>query len=136
MHGVLIVEGNCLALKHASFDAIPVSPPDLGWQPVRMELHTHVKVVNLTHHRTAELTFAWIRVVAGVSVGDPVLERDRFAKIKSPGEQYLGEEDVIADIADIPGKLLASLTDLQGEDVRVAKERDPVDALHNRFYHA
>ena len=100
MRRALAVEGDGLALNYIPVRSVPVRPPDLQWRTTRLELNAHVDVLCVAHYRAPMHMLRRICRVARIAIGNPVFERDGLSDIKSPRQQDLRKEQVLADLLD------------------------------------
>src|SRR5215471_21327977 len=68
MYRVLAIKRDGLTIQHAAVATVPVCPPHLRGELVRMKLNPHVQVVYLPKHAPPVLAFGGVRGVARVSV--------------------------------------------------------------------
>src|ERR1700689_917625 len=128
MRGILDVQSQLLALYYRPLDPIPARPEQTCGQAIAMKLDAHIQVVDLPHDGSARLALFRIIEVAGVPVGQKVLQRGRLPEVQPPGEQDLGCEPPRPYLAHVRRQVLATAARLKGQNVRVADVRDSVDA--------
>src|ERR1700757_4181178 len=133
MHRALAVQRDSLALNDIAVVTVPASPPHIRWLPTRVELYADVDVIGVAHDAPPVLAFGWIRRVAWITVSNRVFKRDGLAEIQGPSQQDLREEHIVTDLPDVAVQFLAALPDFDGQHVRIAQERDPVDPVHDHL---
>jgi len=133
MHGALTVERDSLALQHVAVVTVPASPPHVRWLPTRVELYADIDVIGVAHHGAPVLAFGWIRQIPWITVRNRVFKCDGLAEIQGASQQDFREEHVVTDLLNVAVQFLATLPDLDSQHVRIAEERDPVDAMRDRL---